>query len=242
MADVVPTPIVEDGPHTMAGLLKPLRGIGWKPGAVIDIGVEMGTPGLYTTWPDAQICLIEPSPEAAAHMAEIAAAYPNVQVFNVGASNKTGEIKARHHPSMLNIYLGTGKNSWPETAIPVRTCDDIVAEARLTPPFVYKLDTDSHELEILEGSAKTLEQTELCIIELNLYYGLKDMATPADIWKVMTDKGFVLFGAGSSNFADSGLMKGMDVAFARKDGELFRLASQNLGKRANLAYPQHTRL
>ncbi len=139
--------------------------------------------------------------------------------------------------------MGTGKGKWPETSIPVRTCDDIVAEARLTPPFVYKLDTNSHELEILEGSAKTLEQTELCIIELNLYYGLKGMATPADIWKVMTDKGFAMFGVGSSRLrglrADE--MRGPRLR-PRKMATCSAWPRRICGKRPNPAYPQHTRL
>ncbi len=58
--------------NSMEGALIPLRDLGWTPGAILDIGVATGTKGLYTAWPGVPICLVEPSPDAAPFMRQIA--------------------------------------------------------------------------------------------------------------------------------------------------------------------------
>jgi FkbM family methyltransferase len=215
---------------SIEGALRPLRDIGWTPGAIIDIGVAEGTTGLYTVWPGVPICLIEPSPDAAPFMRRIAEAHPNVQIYNVGASNRSGVMDVYKHPSLLNVFFGTGKAHWVPAKVPVRTCDDIVADAGLKGPFVYKLDTDSHEREILEGSEATLAATDLCIIEFNVFYPLRGLCPPNEIWRSMAAHGFTLFDAGGFGYAESGLMRAVDLVFVREDSELFRLAFSNSEK------------
>jgi len=215
--------------NTFTSLLEPIRDLGWRPGGIIDIGVELGTPGLYSVWPGVPICLIEPSPESMPYMQQIAATYPNVSIFNVGASDGSREIVASKHQDKVNIFFG-GKANWESKVVNVRRCDDIIAETDLKPPFIYKLDTDSHELEILRGSPDTLSKSDMCVIELNVYYGLFGMATPNQIWSIMMDYGFTLFNVANCGFSTAGIMRSADLAFVRQDSELFKLASENTEK------------
>jgi FkbM family methyltransferase len=210
-----------------------LRDAGWRPGAIIDLGVAAGTKGLYSVWPEVPICLIEPSAKSLPYMEQIAAAYPNVQIFNVGASNRNGELEGHQHEDMVNVFFGRGKD-YPKKAFPVRTCDDIVAEAGVEGPFLYKLDTDSHEREILEGSAATLAKAEVCVIEANVFHGFRGCLSPMEMWQVMDAHGFAFLDIADCSFGAQGVLRGADFVFVRRDAPVFRAVFAISGKRADL--------
>ncbi len=218
-------------PLYLRRVLENLRDLGWTPGAIIDIGVEAGTVDLYAVWPDAQICLIEPSERAMVHMRQIAEQFPHVQIFNVGASNFNGEIVGRQPDGLINVYFGRGKG-FPERTFPMRRCDDIVAEAMLEPPFLYKLDTDSHEREILEGSGDTLDRAEVCVIESNVFHKLRGCLTPFELWSLMDAKGFAFVDVSDGSFGEKGVMRAVDFVFVRESSPLYRSIYDNSGKSA----------
>ncbi len=214
--------------------LATLRDLGWRPGAIIDIGVGTGTAGLYSTWPDVTICLIEPSPASLPYMQQIAARFDDVRIYNVGASDSAGVRTGTKSPKSVTVVFGDAKPKWPTAEFPVMRCDDIVADAALSPPFLYKLDTDVHELEVLKGSAETLAKSELCIIEVNVFNRFRGLARPEQVWQVMHDAGFSFFGVAGLGRAKSGLCRAVDLMFARNDGALFELAFQNSHKAARI--------
>lgn len=221
--------------HSIEGVLTTLRDIGWRPGAIIDIGVATGTPGLYSVWDDIDICLVEPSRKGRVFMEQIASRYPRAQIFNVAASNRTGEIAGGEHEDIPNVWFGKIRGRFREAMFPAMTCDDIVASAGVSPPFVYKLDTDTHEREILEGSKATLAQTELCIVEMRIFHqNRRGMARPDDIWRAMTENGFAFFDIAGSGFAHTGVMRSADLVFVREASPLHGLALTNSAKPENV--------
>src|SRR5262245_34273196 len=140
---------------TLGRALNCIRDSGWKPGGIVDIGVGAGTAGLYSVWPDTPLCLIEPSPEAMVFMRQVAAKYDNVHIFNVGASDRSGELSGHQQEGMVNVFFGRGQ-AYAEKTFAMRTCDDMVAEAGLQGPLLLKIDTDSHERQVLAGAEATL--------------------------------------------------------------------------------------
>lgn len=216
------------------GVLTPLRELGWTPGAILDIGIATGTKGLYSVWPDVDICLVEPSPKSLVYMEQIAARYPKVHIYNVAASDHTGEATAMMHEKLVHVAFGKAKAGWEESSFRVMTCDDIVRDAALKGPFVYKLDTDTHEKEVLAGSSRTLAESEVCIIEVNVFNAYRGRITPDEIWRTMLDKGFVLFDIAGVSYAPSSLLRTMDLVFIRKDGVLFGPAYGQSGKGEDL--------
>jgi FkbM family methyltransferase len=217
---------------SIEGVLAPLRDLGWTPGAILDIGVAMGTKGLYSVWPDVDICLIEPSPKSLVYMQQIAERYPKVHIFNVGASDRTGEATALVHDELVNVSFSKLKTGWEEISFKVMTCDDIVREAGLKGPFVFKLDTDTHEKEALAGSSRTLAESEICIVEVNVFNSHRGRFTPDEMWRTMHDMGFVLFDIAGMSYAPTALLRTMDLVFVRADGELFQTAYRNSAKGA----------
>ena len=215
---------------TTEGALAVIRDLGWRPGSIIDIGVAMGTRGLYPIWPDAHICLIEPSPTGLIYMQQIADKYPNVHIYNVGASNRSGQFRASTQDGLLNVVMAKPKPGWNETTLPVETCDYIVKDAALPPPYLFKLDTDSHEGEVLEGAAETLKSTDLCIVEVNVFNGFRRRFTPGDMWDAMRRSGFTLFDVAGCGYNAEGLLRTTDLMFVREDSALFKLAFDHSGK------------
>lgn len=209
---------------TIEGVLSPLRDLGWTPGAILDIGVATGTKGLYSIWPEVDICLVEPSPKSLVYMRQIAERYPKVHIYNVGASDHTGEARALVHDQVLNVIFRKPKPGWEQTTLKVMTCDDIVRDAGLKGPFLYKLDTDSHEREVLAGSSATLDETEVCIVEANVFNGFRRRFTPDDMWRTMYEKGFSLFDIASAGYGPGGLLRTLDLVFMRTGSELFERA------------------
>lgn len=217
--------------HSIEGVLTVLRDLGWRPGSILDIGVATGTPGLYSTWPDMDLCLVEPSRKGLVYLEQIAAKYPKARIFNVAASNRTGEVVGGEHADVPNVSFGKMRGDLVRTVFPAMTCDDIVAAAGISPPFLYKLDTDTHEREILEGSKATLAQTDLCIIEVRVFHKNRPgMATPDEIWRAMMEHGFVFFDMAGTLVGNSGVLRCADLVFVRQGSALHALAEANSHK------------
>src|SRR5262245_42519286 len=163
--------------HSIAGVLTRIKALGWEPATVIDVGVAMGTEGFYGVWPSATICLVDPVEENRVYMEQIQAKYPHVIVACVAASNHTGVASASINVDMGYAALAPPKDTthWlvkrmrsrfkslkrrilrqPRKVshniarkVAVTTLDDLVDEHDLRRPMIVKIDTDSHEREIL---------------------------------------------------------------------------------------------
>lgn len=215
---------------TIEGVLELLRALGWRPGAILDIGVATGTKGLYSIWPDVDICLIEPSPMSLVYMQQIAERFPKVHIYNVGASDHTGDSKALVHDDLLNVVFRSRKPGWRQVTLRVMTCDDIVRDAGLSGPFLYKLDTDTHEKEVLAGSSETLAKSEICIVEVNVYNRHRRQFSADDMWRAMNEHGFTLLDIAATGYAPTGLLRTMDLVFVRAESPLYKLAYGRSGK------------
>ncbi len=211
--------------------LTSLKDLGWTPGGIVDVGVGAGTPGLYSVWPDTPLCLIEPTPEALVYMRQIAAKYANVHIFNCGASDHNGELIARQPEGLLRVFFGRGKG-FPERSLPVRTCDDMVAEAGIEAPILLKIDTDSHEREVLLGAEATLQRTEVCVIETNVFHTQRRLMSPMEIWQFFSERGFAFFDIAGCSIAQSGVMRAADFVFVKADAAILQTAREHSSKSA----------
>lgn len=219
---------------SIGGVLETLRALGWRPGAILDIGVADGTTGLYDVWPEVPLCLVEPSADALVHMQKIAAGRPGVHVFNVGASNRTGELQGLSRDDAPYVVFVDKfikpRDRMTRTSFPVMTCDDIVGAAGIEGPFILKLDTDAHELEILQGAVQTLARTDLCIIEMQVFHPLRSRAGPDDLWRFLNDHGLTFFDVAGIGRAPSGVTRTVDLVFVRRDSPVYVQAFENRDK------------
>ena len=85
-------------------------------------------------------------------------------------------LAASDHMGTVNFHLdssnplGGGANSvhgkkHPQP-VPSNTIDNVVSARNLVGPFILKLDTQGHEVEILSGAKQTLNQTKFIVMEV----------------------------------------------------------------------------
>lgn len=250
-----------DERHSIRGVLRSVKALGWQPATVIDVGVAMGTEGLYDVWPSATICLIEPAEENSPYLRQIEEKYPHVIALCVGASDRVGSASSRVEldygyakvrkphgrlrAGVRGLKRGVGRvlgraapppgpseGAVVERTVPVTTLDRVVEEHRLEPPFVVKIDTDSHEREILAGGRACLARAELCIIEAAKFAGPERIGF-RELVDRMADAGLVFYDfAGCSYGADPDVrpLRQIDLVFAREDGEVARLTAARSSK------------
>ena len=242
--------------HSIAGVLNSIKALGWEPATIVDVGVAMGTEGLYSVWPRARIVLIDPVEENQIYMDQIKAKYPHVISLCAAVSNHSGTAVAR-----VNTDLGyaalvppgkalaiTAKNgladlckrvlgrdpkpsasdsSPPQSLefrkVPITTLDAIVETHALKCPMIVKIDTDSHEAEILDGGKECLSRAEICIMEASKL-PKKGRITFHEIVDKMHEYGLAFYDfAGRSYGTDPEVrpLRLIDLVFAREEGEVF---------------------
>ena len=211
--------------HSIHGVLESIKAVGFSPKTIIDIGIYMGTEGLYNVWPEARICLIEPLEENMIYLKQIEKKYPSVLSLNVAASNKDGEIEIWVSPIGAGIITNKAKER--KRKVPTMAIDNIVKDYQLKPPYILKIDTDGHEREILSGARNCLNQAELCIIEIHKFAHLmgNDTITPYEIFSFMDECGMAFYDFAGRSYGlkpDVRALRIIDMVFARRDGVVFQ--------------------
>jgi FkbM family methyltransferase len=159
-----------------ADCLKSLKRAGLHPASVIDVGVHTGTPELMAAYPKAHHLLVEPE---SAHAEAIAAAYADIPHTLVAAAasdrDGTGKLMSEHRGGRSEVThsrldpIEGRTDSGAASQVRLARLDSLVKEAGLTGPYLLKIDTDGHELEVLAGAGDTLRQSAIVIIEAPLH-------------------------------------------------------------------------
>jgi FkbM family methyltransferase len=211
-----------DPRRTATAVLEHVKQQGFKPAAVIDVGVAWGTPELYDAFPDARFLLVEPLDTYTEALEQIKRRLDADYVL-AAAGPEPGSITINvHRAPTLSSTLGQwkGKDEGGERRkVPVVRIDDLVAERSLPGPYVVKVDVEGAELDVLAGGLVTLEQTELVLLEVNLFQFLPGQPQLHDVVAWMKEHGFVTydFYGGHLRLLDGALAM-VNMAFVREDG------------------------
>jgi FkbM family methyltransferase len=154
-----------------------LRGLGFRPRTIIDVGVAKGTPQLYAAFPDAQLILVEPLSEYFEGIARLLEHRRGVHI-PAAAGSSEGELELLVEPrwtDMTSRYsrhpLGRTGDTLTPRRVHVTTIDRIIANHAFPAPFGLKIDTEGSELEVIRGAAATLERTLFVIAEVSVLPG-----------------------------------------------------------------------
>jgi FkbM family methyltransferase len=200
---------------------------GFEPATVIDVGVAYGTPELYDAFPDARFLLVDPLEEYAEGIGQVTARLRDAEWVRAAAGPSPGEIQINvNRAPALSSTLGHWKgqdDGGQSRTVPVVTIDDLVAERSLPAPYLVKVDVEGAELRVLDGAARVLEQTELVLLEVNLFQFLPDQPQLHDVVAYMKERGFVTydFYGGHVRLLDDALAM-TNMAFVREDGRFRR--------------------
>ncbi|MBN1765972.1 MAG: FkbM family methyltransferase [Sedimentisphaerales bacterium] len=206
----------------MAQVLDHIIEMDFQPESVIDVGVADGTYDLYRAFPQARFLLIEPLAECEKYLQKIIRHY-NAEYILACAADQPGSTILNVHPDITGSSMAKEQEGAHadgiEREVPVITIDQVCAERNLTGPFVMKIDTQGTELNVLDGAAKTLLQTELVILEVQFF---ETMIGGPQFYKVVTymkKHGFVAYDCfGNAYRPLDGALTAMDIVFVKENG------------------------
>jgi len=135
-------------------------------GTVIDVGASDGqwSKVAMEYYPRASYCLIEAQEVHVESLEAFKAENPNVDFVTAAAADVVGEVHFRADKPFGGAASHSGFRQH-DIRVPATTIDTLVSERGLKPPFLIKLDTHGFEVEILEGTADTLRDTALIVVE-----------------------------------------------------------------------------
>ncbi|WP_299817719.1 FkbM family methyltransferase [uncultured Jannaschia sp.] len=145
------------------------RGYDFAAPTIVDVGVLAGTPFLYESFPDRRFLLVDPLEES---RDTVARRWPGLDhAFHVCA---LGAAPGRMTLSVdrRRLARSTGGARTGETAmlerreVEVRTLDSLTDG--LPGPIGLKIDTEGHELEVLQGATATLARCEFVVAEISI--------------------------------------------------------------------------
>ncbi|MBW4709670.1 FkbM family methyltransferase [Roseobacter sp. YSTF-M11] len=203
-----------------------LRGYGFDPGVVFDVGVDSGTPWLYRSFPQAQFVLIDPQQDSA----ERVRAKGHLKEFHfhaaaLGAQEGKATLMVPHsakgeETAMASLLRRTDPlaKSFTKTDkhyVPVRRLDDIAVA--YPGRAGLKVDTEGSELEILKGAHDTLKRCDFVILELSLTHRFAGVGAPSEAVAILAAAGLewrdvLKVGSGAGKRARP---RYMDVLFTR---------------------------
>jgi FkbM family methyltransferase len=163
--DVRFTPVNEEDP-TLHKALRRLQKHGIEFDSFIDVGASNGvwSRALAEYFPGKRHLLLDANKTHLSALAKVCQEYENwsFQFTAVGGQSGTFYFD---DSDPLGGHLSETPLTENYKPCPVATIDQIVDQQRLSGPFMIKLDTHGVEIPILQGAKRTLESTNLLVIE-----------------------------------------------------------------------------
>jgi len=174
-----------------------IRGLGFQPKTVVDVGVASGTPELYRAFPDSYFLLIDPLKEFESDLMSILQRYKGSYIL-AAAGSSSGHVKFNVHDNHLggsSLYkesMGTEADGHEVTVQMIRI-DQILKDKQLYGPYLMKVDVQGAELDVLEGAQQTLLETEVVVLEVFLFEFMKGAPQFFDVASYMKNHDFVAY-------------------------------------------------
>jgi FkbM family methyltransferase len=175
------------------------EGVAIAAGTILDVGAADGTPELYAAFPDAHLVAFDPIPEQLERLRRSVESRESVELIEVALGSSPGRAElhiptARPLKSSLHTRtaLTAESGDYDTRAVQVRRLDDVVQEHTWPTPFILKVDTEGHDLEVLEGAVETLRACAVVYCETSLSRRFDGGYRFADMSRFMFDQGFDL--------------------------------------------------
>ena len=203
-----------------------IRGLGFQPKTIVDVGVGSGTMELYTAFPESYFLLLEPLKEFESNLISILKRYKGSYVL-AAAGSRCGHVTFNVHKNHLEGSSLYKESMGPEAdgqevTVPMIRIDDILKDKQLDGPYLIKIDVQGAELDAIEGAQQSLSKAELVVLEVSLFEFMKGAPQFFDVVSYMKNRSFVAFDIilGWNRPLDNALGQ-IDIVFV-KDKGMFR--------------------
>jgi FkbM family methyltransferase len=136
-------------------------------GSVIDCGANVGffSKMIIQLAPHARIYAIEPVPAIFDCLKRNLAGSPNVEVFQMAISDRTGHVRMAFDSSAAAVSHVAEDG---DLEAPAMTLDDFAGERGIGDVDLLKVDTETFEAHVLRGARKVLARTKHLLIEITI--------------------------------------------------------------------------
>jgi FkbM family methyltransferase len=206
-----------------------LKGRGFTPDTIIDVGVGWGTPDLYDAFPKASYILVEPLREFEPALRTLSKKLKVQAVINSAAGAAPGKITM--YVGTLPTHSGEFGSLLADKGDPYDMAGSYDVEVvRLDQAIklkqgnaLLKVDVEGAELNVVEGCIGILDRIDMVILETSLISRDEKIPEFFDVINYMNAKGFVVYSiiGGVKRPSDHAL--GMvDLVFVPKNHLLLR--------------------
>lgn len=188
---------------------------------VIDVGVDAGTPDLYKYCPDAELLLFEPNAKCADVINDkvLSCRKGRLYPFGLGSENTTLllNVDGPRSPFFERTGLTKPEGKRYETVeVKVRRLDEVLCKEDLAGPVLLKVDTEGYELKVLEGAVNLFPYIDLIFVEASVLKRFHDSYTFYELMSFLRTNGFDIFQVLTANKDKRGLIRFMDILFAKE--------------------------
>jgi len=192
-----------------------LKKSGFNPGIVFDIGAQIGTPELFTVFPNAHHVMVEPVKECIPALIKIQEQLASATIYNCAVSNvnETAFLSLTSSRQYSSIEEKMGDET---REIEVRTTDSIFEELNISGSILLKIDVDGIEIKVLQGSKSLLRKKD-CIVIIEASIGDNDPRFN-NVVEYMNSYGYHVFDIVDNLYRQSDWhLWQVDLVFMRKD-------------------------
>lgn len=215
----------------MRDALELLRGQGFDPRAIIDVGANVGAWSrmAHAVFPGAHVTMVEPQPACQRDLQAAAAAIGGAVVHQTAASapgrTRVGLVGGTDAGGTGVGVVEPEDGVTPEIECGAVTLDSLLADqvTRQERPLL-KIDVETHEIPVLEGARRLLEIVEVLIAEAQIY-PINENGRPVfgDLAGYLGRAGFELYDLAAMNGRGrDGRLRMVDAVFVRADSPLAR--------------------
>ena len=161
---------------------------------IFDVGANVGQSCVpyAKALPDAAIYAFEPAPESFRKLSEVIKGQKGVSIHNVALSSGSGSVKMVTHGDSTMNRIETASNKGNIT-IHTSTLEEFCAANRVVHIDFLKIDTEGHDLSVLQGCGRMIEHVDFVQCEASANAYNKFHNSFIDIFNFMTCHGFYLF-------------------------------------------------
>jgi len=140
-----------------------------------------------------RVCAFEPSPGSVQKLMERFGEHDNINIFNYALGEEDGEINMlfdENDPTSVTnkISLDGGDK------VKVMAVDSVILLQGVPTPNVVKIDVEGHELSVIKGMKKVLQNKSLRCVAIEVHFGLLsdrgEKFAPKEIEDVLLLSGF----------------------------------------------------